>query len=130
MRYARTRTPYNGEYVQPTHGVTSYSLNAPPTEIYIYGWDSEQTMAESFKVHLLESMSALIVSAFGLVAALAWNEAIKQMVGAVFKSSEDLIGLTIYALLVTIIAVAATMLITRATEKAKRAMKGEKKEEE
>ncbi len=87
-------------------------------------------MAESFKVQLLESMSALIVSAFGLVAALAWNEAIKQMVGAVFESSEDLIGLTIYALLVTIIAVAATMLITRATEKAKRAMKGEKKEEE
>ena len=89
------------------------------------------TMAESFKIQFLESLSALIVSAFGLVAALAWNETIKQAIAAIFKSEDDLLGLTIYALLVTVIAVAATMLITRATEKAKVALEhaGKKKEE-
>ncbi len=89
------------------------------------------TMAESFKIQFLESLSALIVSAFGLVAALAWNETIKQAIAAIFESEDDLLGLTIYALLVTVIAVAATMLITRATEKAKAALEhaGKKKEE-
>lgn len=86
-------------------------------------------MAESFKIQFLESLSALIISAFGLVAALAWNEAIKQMIKAVFDSEDDLVGLTIYALLVTVIAVAATMLITRATNKAKARLAHEKKEE-
>ena len=75
--------------------------------------------AESFRLQFLESLSALIISAFGLVAALAWNETIKQAVAAVFGSAEDLLGLTVYALIVTVLAVAATMLITRATNKAK-----------
>lgn len=83
-------------------------------------------MADSFKIQFLESLSALIISAFGLVAALAWNETIKAAVAKVFSSGDDLIGYTIYALVVTVIAVAATMIITRATNKAKAQL--EKKE--
>ena len=85
-------------------------------------------MGESFRLQFLQSLSALIISAFGLVAALAWNETIKAAVAAVFDSGDDLIGLFIYAMLVTVLAVAATMIITRATNKAKADLeKGEQK---
>ncbi|AGI48279.1 hypothetical protein TALC_01297 [Thermoplasmatales archaeon BRNA1] len=83
-----------------------------------------------FKLQFLETMSALIISAFGLVAALAWNETIKTAVAKVFDEDGELLGLFVYALLVTILAVAATMLITRATNKAKRQLKAKKKSEE
>ena len=76
-------------------------------------------MADSFKLQFLQSLSALIISAFGLVAALAWNETIKAVIAAIFGTADDIVGLFIYALLVTVIAVAATMIITRATNKAK-----------
>lgn len=74
-----------------------------------------------FKVQLLEAMSSLIIAAFGLVAALAWNGAIKATIETVFKAEDDLLGMVVYALVVTVLAVAMTMLITRAVKKAKQA---------
>ena len=79
-------------------------------------------MANTFKVQLLETFAALITAAFGLVAALAWNEAIKQAVAAVFGTEDDLLGLTVYAIIVTILAVIMTLLIARSLSKAKAAM--------
>lgn len=81
-------------------------------------------MAEEkpFKVQFLESLSALVISAFGLVAALAWNETIKQAVAMLFSADDSIWGLLVYALIVTVLAVGATMLIVRATNKAKRKM--------
>ena len=84
--------------------------------------------ADSFKLQFLQSLSALIISAFGLVAALAWNETIKAVIAAVFGTADDLVGLFIYALLVTVIAVAATMIITRATNKAKAELEAKEQE--
>lgn len=81
-----------------------------------------------FKVQILEAMSSLIIAAFGLVAALAWNEAIKSMITQIFKSSSDVLGLTVYAAIVTILAVVMTIIITRAVKKAKIAA-GEEVEE-
>jgi len=72
-----------------------------------------------FKVQLLEAMSTLIIGAFGLVAALAWNEAIKAAVAAVFGSADDMLGMFVYAAIVTILAVVMTIVITRAVKKAK-----------
>ena len=72
-----------------------------------------------FKVQLLEATASLIIAAFGLVAALAWNEAIKAIVREVFGSSDDLIGMVVYALIVTVVAVTATIIITRSVKKAK-----------
>ncbi len=79
-------------------------------------------MANTFKVQLLETFAALITAAFGLVAALAWNEAIKQAVAAVFGTEDDLVGLTVYAIIVTVLAVIMTLLIARSLSKAKAAM--------
>ena len=76
----------------------------------------------SFKVMFLETTAALITSAFGLVAALAWNEAIKAAIALWLSADDEVIGLVIYALIVTVIAVIATLLIALALAKAKEAV--------
>ena len=71
------------------------------------------------KVEVLDKIAALITAAFGLVAALAWNEAIKAIFKEVF-GTEDAVGpMLIYAIIVTIIAVILTILVARAASKAK-----------
>ena len=72
-----------------------------------------------FKIMFLETTAALITSAFGLVAALAWNEAIKAAIAMWLSADDEVIGLVIYALIVTVIAVVATLLIAMALAKAK-----------
>ncbi len=73
---------------------------------------------DPFVVQVLEAMSALIVSAFSLVAALAWNDAIKALISK-YLGADEMIGLFIYAIIVTIIAVIMAILITRSIRKAK-----------
>lgn len=85
------------------------------------------TMA--FKVQLLETFASLITAGFGLVAALAWNDTIKAVVKQVFGTSDDLVGMVVYASIVTILAVIMTLLIARSLSKAKHAMHLEEKEE-
>ena len=85
-------------------------------------------MAGEFKVQLLETFAALITAAFGLVAALAWNETIKTAVAMVFPEEDGITGLLVYAIIVTILAVIMTLLIARALGKAKEAMKKENDE--
>lgn len=77
--------------------------------------------SDAFKIQVLETFASLITAAFSLVAALAWNEAIKAMVAAVFGSSDDLVGMTVYAVIVTILAVVMGILIARSLAKAKKA---------
>lgn len=73
----------------------------------------------SFKVKVIETFAALITSAFGLVAALAWNETIKTAVGLVFTTEDGIWGLLVYAIIVTFIAVIATLLIAWQADKLK-----------
>ncbi len=84
-------------------------------------------MNNAFKIQLLETTAALITAAFGLVAALAWNETIKSIIDTYLSSDDTVWGNLVYAIIVTIIAVAATMLIARALGKLKAAE--EEKEE-
>jgi len=62
---------------------------------------------------VVEKMAALITAAFGLVAALAWNDAIKTIFKAVFGTAEGMGPMLTYALIVTVIAVLATLWIGR-----------------
>jgi hypothetical protein len=57
---------------------------------------------------------------FGLVAALAWNGAIKAIFLKVFGESEGIGPMLVYAILVTIIAVIVTIQIGKASERAKK----------
>ena len=73
----------------------------------------------SFKVEVIEKISALITAAFGLVAALAWNGAIQELFKLIFGDQSTLAAMLVYAIVVTIIAVIATIWIGRAAAKAK-----------
>ncbi len=63
----------------------------------------------------------LAVSGFGLVAALAWNEVIKETVNTYIKPffgrGSGLISLVIYALIVTFLAVLITYNLSKLAEK-------------
>ena len=78
------------------------------------------------KTEIAEKMAALITAAFGLIAALAWNDAIKALFvgpcgseGAGALCSLSAGGPWVYALIVTIIAVVVTIWIAKVAEKAK-----------
>ncbi len=68
------------------------------------------------KNEVLEKIAELITAAFGLIAALAWNEAITEMV----KSWGIGAGAWVYAIIVTILAVLVTIWIGRAVARAKK----------
>lgn len=82
-----------------------------------------------FKVQLLETFASLITAAFGLVAALAWNDTIKAAVKLVFPNNDGLTGMLVYAIIVTVLAVIMTLLIARSLSKAKEALHLEQQEE-
>ncbi|MCE7700099.1 MAG: DUF5654 family protein [Methanobacterium paludis] len=63
---------------------------------------------------ILQAMAGLLTAAFGLIAALAWNEAIKAFITKYVPVGSELTGLFIYAILITIIAVVVTIFIGRA----------------
>lgn len=75
--------------------------------------------SNKFKLKVIETFAALITSAFGLVAALAWNETIKEAVGLFFTADDGIWGLLVYAILVTFIAIIATLLIAWQADKLK-----------
>jgi hypothetical protein len=78
------------------------------------------------KKEVIEKIAALITAAFGLVAALAWNDAIRALfvgpcgtegAGALCALSSG--GPWVYAIIITIIAVIATIWIGKVADKAK-----------
>lgn len=73
---------------------------------------------QTLREQILEKIAALITIAFGLVAALAWNNAIQATFDRYFGEDGTLPGLYTYAVIVTIIAVLATIWIGRAASRA------------
>lgn len=74
---------------------------------------------KSIKFEILDKIAALIAAAFGLVAALAWNDAIKALFKEIFGTTDQLGPMIGYAVVVTVIAVILTIFIARAASKAK-----------
>lgn len=71
------------------------------------------------KSEVTEKLAALITAAFGLVAALAWNGAIKAIFAKAFGDPEGITQMIIYAVVVTIIAIIAAIWIGKVAEKKK-----------
>ena len=69
---------------------------------------------DNVKSKVMSTIATLVTTAFGLIAALAWNDAIKAIIAQFFKAGNGVTGLVIYAVLITIIAIIATLLIARA----------------
>ncbi len=72
---------------------------------------------KDIKGQVSQTISTLMTIAFGLIAALAWNEAIKAIITEYFQAGSGIMGLLIYAVLITIIAVVATIVIARVIAK-------------
>ncbi len=68
------------------------------------------------KQQVIEKFTALITTAFGLVAALAWNDVIKQFIE---KLDLKQLGPLVYAVIVTILAVFITVWLGKLSEKTK-----------
>ncbi len=71
------------------------------------------------KKEVIDKLAALITAAFGLVAALAWNDAIKSLFaegGALYFMASG--GPWVYAVIVTILAVIMTIWIGAVAQKA------------
>jgi TRAP-type C4-dicarboxylate transport system permease small subunit len=71
------------------------------------------------KAEILDKIAALLTAAFGLVAALAWNGAIRAIFEAIFGTADNIPAMLVYAVVVTIIAVLVTIWVARAVKRAK-----------
>lgn len=73
--------------------------------------------AQQFKKEFAERLLKLVTSGFGLVAALAWNELIKEFIKVYiqpfFGESSGFISLSVYALFVTFLAVFVTYQLSK-----------------
>ena len=72
---------------------------------------------------VIKQMTTLATSGFGLVAALAWNNVIKEAVETYIKpligGNSGLTSLIIYAILITAIAVFVTLQLSKLNQKLK-----------
>jgi hypothetical protein len=73
----------------------------------------------TLREEVLTQIAALLTAAFGLVAALAWNGAIQAIFKQVFGTADSVTAQLSYAVIVTIVAVVATILIARSVASAK-----------
>ena len=74
---------------------------------------------KNMKTEILDKLADLIATAFGLVAALAWDGAIQNIFKEIFGTAEGLMPMIFYAIIVTIIAVLLTIWMGKIKEKAK-----------
>ena len=69
---------------------------------------------------VLDKFAELITVALGLVAALAWNTAIQNLFTVIFgEAGSALIGQFVYAIIITLVVIFATIAVSRAAERAK-----------
>lgn len=70
-------------------------------------------MANEVTKMIMETILALITTAFAFVAGEAWNSAIQKLIEETIGTGSALSSLFTYAIIVTIIAVIVTVLIAR-----------------
>ena len=79
--------------------------------------DKLKKEADEIKKQFAKQILTLVTSGFGLVAALAWNEVIKEIVDVYIKpffgEGSGLVSLFIYALFVTILVVIVTYKLSK-----------------
>jgi len=74
---------------------------------------------KGLRSEFLKTMTQLATAGFGLVAALAWNEAIKDIIGRFIAPGSAVLSKLIYAVIVTFLAVIVTYLLGKSTQEAK-----------
>lgn len=79
---------------------------------------AKQTVKETNR-EILGQTLGLITSAFVLVAALAWNDAIHELITRYLNAGSGIISRFVYAILVTIIAAIVGMKLSKLSQKLK-----------
>jgi hypothetical protein len=87
----------------------------------------EQKEQKALTVEILEKVSSLATAGLGLVAALAWNDAIKSFFDLVFPAASGVAAQFTYAIVITVVVVIVTVRLGRLTDFAKRQLDREKK---
>ncbi len=72
-----------------------------------------ENMANEVTKMIMETILALITTAFAFVAGSAWNDAIQKLIESFIGSGDAIPSLFIYAIVVTIVAVVITVLVAR-----------------
>ncbi|OGZ35117.1 MAG: hypothetical protein A3A94_00535 [Candidatus Portnoybacteria bacterium RIFCSPLOWO2_01_FULL_43_11] len=72
---------------------------------------------EKIKRETQEKIFTLILAGFGLVAALAWNDAIQSLFNFLFPKTNGIIGKFAYAIIITIIVVLITLQLKKISKK-------------
>lgn len=73
----------------------------------------QKRAAASLRLEVLEKTQGLVTAGLGLVAALAWNDAIQSLFVVIFGVQSSVIAKFLYAILVTILVVYLTVRISR-----------------
>ncbi|MFA6422745.1 MAG: DUF5654 family protein [Candidatus Buchananbacteria bacterium] len=81
---------------------------------------------KSLQSEIVQKMSDLAIAAFGLIAALAWNDAIKSLFDAIFPQNGGIIAQFIYAILVTALIVFVTIRLGKLSNLAKKRLENDK----
>jgi len=63
--------------------------------------------------NFVEKFAALIIGAFSLLAALAWNDTIKAFIQKYISPGDSILSMVIYATVITIIAVIVSIYLTK-----------------
>jgi len=71
------------------------------------------------KKEVIEKLAILIIGAFGLISALAWNTAIQAIFKEFLPDLNGIIAMLIYAIIITILAVFITIELGKLIEKKK-----------
>lgn len=79
----------------------------------------ENRKKTSLKLEVIEKISVLAAASLGLVAALAWNEAILELFKNLFGERGTLAAKFLYAMIVTILVVYITIKLGHVTSKLK-----------
>jgi len=85
--------------------------------------DPKEEKPPRLSVEILDKLTALMITGFGLVAALAWNDTIKLLFKEVFGTNEALWAMFAYAIFVTVLIVLITIYLSRASQKLKAKVK-------
>jgi Family of unknown function (DUF5654) len=83
----------------------------PEVEVPIVGQVVLKT--SRFSKEVLATMISLASAAFGVVAALAWNTAITELVGKIFGKDARISALFVYAVVITLIGVVVIVVMGR-----------------
>ena len=74
---------------------------------------------DKIKREVKKQVLAYITAAFGLIAGLAWNEAIKELIDYLFPISNSLLAKFIYAIVMTFVVILISLYLVKLFKKEK-----------